>query len=383
MTYVRAALVAAAVLSQVPAGAQAPAAGAKGSAVTRASFGTTPDGKAVDVYTFTNANGIEIRAITYGGIITSLKVPDRAGTLGDIVLGFDTLDGYLKDPPYFGAIIGRYGNRIGKGQFTLDGRSHTLAKNNGPNHLHGGVKGFDKVLWNAEPIKRADGVGVAFTRTSRDGEEGYPGNLTVRVTYLLNDQNDLTVEYHATTDKATPVNLTQHSYFNFAGDGSGDILGHELTINADRFTPVDDTLIPTGTLAPVQGTPFDFRKATAIGARIDQNDPQLKNGKGYDHNWVLNRTTAVGPQLAARVFEPKTGRTLEIRTTEPGIQFYSGNFLDGTLTGKGGHVYKHRTGFCLETQHYPDSPNQPAFPTTILQPGKAYATTTVFTFGVK
>jgi aldose 1-epimerase len=277
MTDVRcaAALVAAAVLIQVSAGAQAPAPGSKGSTVTRASFGTTPDGKAVDIYTFTNANGIEIKAITYGGIITSLKVPDRAGKLGDVVLGFDTLEGYLKDPPYFGAIIGRYGNRIAKAQFTLDGHTYKLAANNGPNHLHGGVKGFDKVVWAAEPIKGADGVGVAFTRTSPDGEEGYPGTLKVRVTYVLNDRNDLTVEYHATTDKATPVNLTQHSYFNLAGEGSGDILGHELTINADRYTPVDETLIPTGKLAPVAGTPFDFRKATAIGARIAQDDPQL------------------------------------------------------------------------------------------------------------
>ena len=382
MTLVRsaAALAAAAVLIQVSAGAQSPAPASKGPSVTRASFGTTPDGKAVDAYTFTNANGIEIKAITYGGIITSLKVPDRAGKSGDVVLGFDSLDGYLKDPPYFGAIIGRYGNRIARAQFTLEGKTYKLAANNGPNHLHGGLKGFDKVVWNAEPIKGPDGVGVAFTRTSPDGEEGYPGNLKVRVTYVLNDRNDLTVEYHATTDKATPVNLTQHSYFNLAGDG--DILGHELMINADRYTPVDDTLIPTGKLAPVQGTPFDFRKSTAIGARINQDDPQLKNGKGYDHNWVLNRTPAAGPQLAARVIEPKTGRMLEIRTTEPGIQFYSGNFLDGTITGKSGRVYKHRTGFCLETQHFPDSPNQPGFPTTTLRPGQEYSTKTVFTFGV-
>lgn len=374
------------ILCQIVVGARAQSArpaASKGPDVTRASFGKTPDGKAVDIYTITNTHGVEIKAITYGGIITSLKVPDRAGTLGDVVLGFATLAGYVNDPPppYFGAIIGRYGNRIGKAQFTLDGKTYKLAANNGPNHLHGGNKGFDKVVWAAEPLKTAEGAGVALTRTSPDGEEGYPGNLKVRVTYTLTDKNELIVDYHATTDKATPVNLTHHSYFNLAGEGSGDILGHELTIDADRYTPVDDTLIPTGQLAPVRGTPFDFRKATAIGARIDNNDPQLKNGKGYDHNWVLNRTGA-GLQHAAHVVEPKTGRTLDIATTEPGIQFYSGNFLDGTITGRGGHMYKHRTGFCLETQHFPDSPNKPSFPSTTLKPGQEYSTKTVFTFGV-
>jgi aldose 1-epimerase len=354
----------------------------KGARVTRASFGSTRDGKAVEMFTLTNANGIEIRAISYGGIITSLRTPDRSGQMADIVLGFDKLDGYVKDPPppFFGAIIGRYGNRIARGQFTLDGKTYKLATNNGPNHLHGGNVGFDKVVWAAEPLRDANGI--AFTRTSGDGEEGYPGNLRVRVTYTLTDKNELVVDYTATTDKSTPVNLTQHSYFNLGGDGSGDILGHQLTLNADRYTPVSDTLIPTGTLAPVQGTPFDFRKATPIGARINQDDPQLKNGKGYDHNWVLSRA-ASGLQLAAHVLEPKSGRTLEITTTEPGIQFYSGNFLDGTITGKGGHVYKHRSGFCLETQHFPDSPNQPSFPSTILKPGQEYRSRTVFTFGVQ
>lgn len=347
-------------------------------AVKREPFGKMPDGKPVERFTLTNANGVELKAISYGGIITSLRVPDRTGKLDDIVLGFDTLDGYLKDHPFFGAIIGRYGNRIGKAQFSLDGKVYKLAANNGPNHLHGGTKGFDKVLWSIEPI---GSNGLAFTRTSPDGEEGYPGNLRMRVTYTLSDKNELIVEYHATTDKATPVNLTQHSYFNLAGQSSGDILGHELMLNADRYTPVDDTLIPTGELAAVAGTPFDFRKPTAIGARINNDNPQLKVGKGYDHNWVLNRKGA-GLELAARVHEPKTGRTLEITTTEPGIQFYAGNFLDGTLTGKGGAVYKHRTGFCLETQHYPDSPNQPKFPTTTLKPGAEYRTRTVFTFGV-
>ena len=346
--------------------------------LTREPFGKLPDGRAVERLTMTNANGVEIRAITYGGIITSIRVPDRTGTPGDVVLGFDSLDGYLSDHPFFGAIIGRYGNRIAKGQFTLSGHTYKLATNNGPNSLHGGIKGFDKVLWSAEPL--ANGTGVAFTRTSPDAEEGYPGNLKVRVTYTLTDKNELIVEYHATTDKATPVNLTQHSYFNLAGEGSGNILGHTLMLNADRYTPVDVTLIPTGELASVQGTPFDFRQPTAIGARIDQPNEQLKNGKGYDHNWVLTRKGA-GLQLAARVIEPKSGRTLEIATTEPGIQFYSGNFLDGTIKGKSGHVYGHRTGFCLETQHFPDSPNHANFPSTILQPGQEYSSRTVFAFG--
>jgi aldose 1-epimerase len=344
----------------------------------REPFGTTPDGKAVERFTLTNANGIELKAISYGGIITSLRVPDRTGKMDDIVLGFDKLDGYLKEPPFFGAIIGRYGNRIAKGQFALDGKTYKLATNNGVNHLHGGVKGFDKVLWTVEPVGKN---ALAFSRVSADGEEGYPGNLRLRVTYTLTDRNELIVDYRASTDKATPVNLTQHSYFNLAGQASGDILGHQLTLHADRYTPVDDTLIPTGELAPVEGTPFDFRQSTAIGARINNDHPQLKAGKGYDHNWVLTRKGS-GLQPAARVVEPTTGRTMEISTTEPGIQFYSGNFLDGTLTGKGGAVYKHRTGFCLETQHFPDSPNQPKFPTTTLRPGGEYRSQTVFTFGV-
>jgi len=347
--------------------------------IKREPFGKMPDGQAVERFTLTNTSGVVLQAISYGGIITSLRVPDRTGRFDDIVLGFDNLDGYLKDHPFFGAIIGRFGNRIAKGAFTLDGKTYTLATNNGPNHLHGGIKGFDKVLWTTEPV--AGSNAIAFTRTSPDGEEGYPGNLRVRVTYTLTDANEVIVEYLATTDKATPVNLTQHSYFNLAGQASGDILGHQLMLNADRYTPVDDTLIPTGELAPVTGTPFDFRKLTAIGARINQENAQIKNGKGYDHNWVLNRK-GEGRQLAARVVEPKTGRTMEITTTEPGIQFYSGNFLDGTLTGKAGAVYAHRTGFCLETQHYPDSPNQLKFPATILKPGTDYKTSTVFTFGV-
>ena len=346
--------------------------------IKREPFGKMPDGKAVERFTVTNANGVEMKAISYGGIITSLRVPDRNGKLDDIVLGFDSLEPYLTQPTFFGALIGRYGNRIGNAQFTLDGKTYKLAANNNGQSLHGGVKGFDKVLWAVEPIGNN---GLAFTRTSPDGEEGYPGTLQVRVTYTLTDKNELVVEYHATTDKTTVVNLTQHSYFNLAGQASGDILGHELMINADRYTPVNDKLIPTGELAPVEGTPFDFRKSTAIGARINNAHPQLKAGSGYDHNWVLSRK-GTGLEVAARVREPKTGRTLEITTTEPGIQFYAGNFLDGKLTGKGGAVYRHRTGFCLETQHYPDSPNQPKFPTTTLKPGQEYRSRTVFTFGV-
>ena len=349
--------------------------------VTRAPFGTLRNNTPVEIYTLTNAGGTQMRVTNYGGTITSLKVPDRTGVFGDVVLGFDTIDGYLKDPPYFGALIGRYGNRIAKGQFTLDGNTYQLAVNNGPNHLHGGIKGFDKVLWNAMPADGPEGVSVTLTRTSPDGEEGYPGNLQVTVRYVLTDTNELRIDYRATTDKATPVNLTQHSYFNLAADG-GDVLGHELVLHADRYTPVDETLIPTGALAAVEGTPFDFRTPAAIGARIDADHVQLKNGKGYDHNWVLTRTGA-GLEPAAAVFEPKTGRTLQVATTEPGIQFYSGNFLDGTISGKEGRVYARRTGFCLETQHFPDSPHHPNFPTTILKPGETYASKTVFTFGVK
>jgi aldose 1-epimerase len=346
---------------------------------TRAPFGTTKAGKPVESFTLTNANGVELTAISYGGIITSLKTPDRAGKMADIVLGFNSMAGYETPSPYFGAIVGRYGNRIAKGRFTIDGTEYKLATNNGANSLHGGTVGFDKVIWDAQLI--AGKNAIAFTHTSPDGDEGFPGKLVMRVTYELTDKNELIVEYSATTDKATPVNLTQHSYFNLAGEGEGDILGHQLMLNADRYTPVSDALIPTGQLAPVEGTPFDFRKPAAIGARINNDDPQLKNGQGYDHNWVITRTGA-GLQLAARVAEPKSGRTLVVTTTEPGIQFYAGNFLDGKLIGKSGKPYPRRSGFCLETQHYPDSPNQPAFPSTILKPGATYQSKTVFTFGV-
>jgi len=345
-------------------------------------FGSTPDGKAVELFTLTNAHGIEVRVMTYGATIVSIKTPDRDGHLGDIALGFDSLSGYLADSPYFGAVVGRYGNRIAKGRFTLDGTIYHLATNNGPNHLHGGVQGFDKEVWTGVPFQSDSGVGVAFTYTSADGEEGYPGTLSAHVRYTLTDTDELIVNYEATTDKATPLNLTQHTYFNLTGDASRDILDHQLQIDADSMTPVDSTLIPTGVIAPVEGTPFDFRTPTAIGARIGQDNEQLRFGGGYDHNFVLRRP---GPGLvpAAHVLEPTSGRTLDVLTTEPGVQFYSGNFLDSTITGKGGRVYGHRFGFCLETQHYPDSPNHPNFPSTILRPGEEYRSTTVFRFGVE
>ena len=355
-----------------------------GMTVMKTTTKSTYQGKPVEMVTLKNKNGIELTAISYGGIITSLKVPDRNGTFADIVNGFDKLENYWTDPtpPFFGAIIGRYGNRIAKGKFTLDGKTYTLATNNGPNSLHGGNKGFDKHLWTIMTKDSPEGSSAIFTRTSPDGEEGYPGTLHARVTYTLTDRNELVIEYHATTDKATPVNLTQHTYWNLSGEGSGDILGDIVTINADRYTPVDATLIPTGELASVAGTPFDFRQPTAIGARIEQNNDQLKKGPGYDHNWVLNRK-GTGLEFAARVSDPKSGRTLEVATTEPGLQFYTGNFLDGTYKGPSGKPYARRTALCLETQHFPDSPNHADFPSTILRPGKSYDSKTVFTFGAK
>jgi len=358
---------------------QEPATPKKEATVSEAAFGQTPGGENVRVFTLTNAQGLEARIMTYGGIVTSLRVPDRTGKLDDIALGYNSLDGYLKSTPYFGAIIGRYGNRIAKGRFTLAGKTYTLATNDGANHLHGGVKGFDKVVWKGESFKNADGAGVVLTYDSPDGDEGYPGALKAKVTYTLNDKNELVVDYLATTDKATPVNLTHHTYFNLAGEGKRDILDHQLMINADRYTPIDATSIPTGELASVEGTPFDFRTATAIGARIDQDNAQLKNGKGYDHNFVLTRQ-GDGLVRAARVVEPTTGRVLEVSTTEPGIQFYSGNFLDGSITGKSVQAYQRRSGFCLEPQHFPDSPNHSTFPSTALKPGEEYRSKTVFTF---
>jgi aldose 1-epimerase len=345
--------------------------------VKKESFGNLPDGTPVDIYTMTNANGMEIRATNYGGIVVSLRVPDKKGNLDDIALGFDNLQGYLANTPYFGAIIGRYGNRIANGKFKIDGQEYTLAKNNGPNSLHGGLKGFDKVVWQAGQFQSSAGVGIVLTYTSKDGEEGYPGKLTAKVTYTLTDKNEWIIDYKAVTDKATPVNLTHHTYFNLAGEGKGDVLAHVLQLNASRFTPVDQNLIPIGELRPVKSTPLDFTQPTPIGARIDADDEQLHFGHGYDHNFVLEGKRN-DPALAARVKEPVSGRVLEVFTTEPGLQFYSGNFLDGTIRGKRGHIYKKRYAFCLETQHFPDSPNHPDFPNTILRPGQEYQSRTIY-----
>lgn len=345
-------------------------------------FGKTPDGTTVALYTLTSGKGMEVKIATYGGIVVSIKTPDRNGQIEDIVLGFDKLEPYLKGHPYFGAITGRYANRIAKGRFSLGGVEYKLATNNGENHLHGGVRGFDKRVWEAKPLNLPNGVSVELKYLSQDGEEGYPGNLSSRVLYTLTNDNQLRIDYDATSDKDTVLNLTNHSYFNLAGQGKEDILNHQLMLNADRFTPTDAGSIPTGELRPVAGTPFDFRKLTVIGARIDQNEQQLILGKGYDHNWVLNGQMGTLSQ-AAKVLESKTGRVLEVWTTEPGVQFYTANYLDGTLTGKGGRVYQRRYGLCLETQHYPDSPNKPTFPTTVLKKGARYRSTTVFKFSVE
>lgn len=354
-----------------------------------APFGKTPDGVPVEIYTLHNANGCEAKISTYGGTVTSLIVPDRDGKMADVVLGFDSVEGYtspafLKNSPYFGALIGRYGNRIAKGKFTLEGKSYTLATNNETNHLHGGKRGFDKRVWDAKPMVTPAGEALELQYVSHDGEEGYPGTLTVKATYTFTDKNALELVYEATTDKPTVLNLTQHSYFNLHGAGNGDILDHQLMIDASKFTPIDATSIPEGPLRDVAGTPFDFRKPTAIGARIDADDEQLKRGKGYDHNFVLDGWKAgAAPRLIVRVTEPKSGRVLEVDSTEPGVQFYSGNFLDGTLTGKGGKVYAKRMGFCLEPQHYPDSPNRPDFPSVELKPGEVYRNTIVYRFAVE
>jgi aldose 1-epimerase len=353
------------------------------SSMKKQSFGKTADGQPVDLYTLTNKNGMEATITNWGGIVVSLTAPDRNGKFDDVVLGYDQLDGYLTNKAFFGALIGRYGNRIAHGEFKLGGTTYNVPKNDGQNSLHGGNTGFNKRLWTAKDVSGPHGQALELTYLSKDGEEGYPGNLNVKVVYTLTDTNELKIDYSATTDKETVLNLTNHSYFNLAGQGNGDILETQLTLVADRFTPVDATLIPTGELRPVKGTPFDFTKPMAIGSRINQDDEQLKFGKGYDHNWVLNSGGKGGVTLAAEAYEPKSGRVLQILTDQPGIQFYTGNFLDGSITGKGGKVYNHRAAFCLETQHFPDSPNHPSFPTTTLKPGQHYHTVTIFKFSKK
>jgi len=342
--------------------------------VKKEPFGKTKDGQRVDMYSLANANDMRAKVMTYGAILVSLEVPDRQGNPGEVTLGFDSLDGYLKGHPYFGAIVGRYANRIGKGKFTIDGKEYTLATNNGPNHLHGGLVGFDKVVWNAELLESTDGVAVKFTYLSKDGEEGYPGNLNCTVIYTLTSDG-LRIEYEARTDKTTPVNLTNHAYFNFAG--KGDILGHEITLNAGDYTTVDEGLIPTGEIRAVKGTALDMTKPTAIGDGIK------KLGQGYDHNFVLNKKNENELSLAATVYEPTTGRKMEVFTTQPGMQFYTGNFLDGSVIGRGGQAYQKHSGFCLETQHFPDSPNKPNFPTVFLKPGELYQSTTIHKFSTK
>jgi aldose 1-epimerase len=336
-------------------------------------FGKMPDGREIALFTLVNSQGIRARIISYGAILVSLEVPDKNGDLADITLGYPSLEGYLETTPYFGAVVGRYGNRIARGRFTLDGKEYSLATNNNDNHLHGGLKGFDKVVWDAEIVRTERAVGVKLRYLSPDGEEGYPGNLSCTMEYLLTENDELKFSYAATTDKATPVNLTQHSYWCLNGQGAGDILGHELMLNADQYTPVDEGLIPTGELREVQGTPFDFTLPHTIGERIGDVPG------GYDHNFVL-RSGGGDLALAARVFEPESGRVMEIFTDQPGIQFYAGNFLDGTITGKEGKVYRKHYGFCLETQHFPNSPNQANFPSTILRPGEEYRTRTVHKF---
>lgn len=350
-------------------------------AMQKQSFGKLPDGREVSRYILKNKNGVEVHVINYGGIITHLMAPDKDGKLEDVVLGYDSLEGYLKSSPYFGALIGRYGNRIGNGKFTLDGKEYTLAQNNNGQHLHGGDKGFDKVFWEIEPFASDKGQALKLTYLSKDMEEGYPGNLNTEVEYILTDNNELEINYRATTDKKTIVNLTQHTYFNLTGNVERDILDHELMLKADQIVPVDKTLIPTGELLPVNGTPFDFNVATPIGKRINDEHEQLKFGLGYDHCWVLSSKDSL--KLAGSVYEPGSGRMVEVYTTEPGIQFYSGNFLDGTITGKGNVTYQKRYGLCLETQHFPDSPNKPQFPSVELNPGEEYRSQTIYRFTVK
>lgn len=346
------------------------------STITKQPYGTTSDGKAVDEYTLTNAHGVEVKILNYGGVITSIRVPDRNGTIANVVLGCSSLADYETKSAYFGALIGRYGNRLGNGTFTLEGTQYTVPINNGPNSLHGGLKGFDKQVWSAHESKG----GLELTYVSADGEEGYPGSLTVTVLYTLTDDNGLGIDYTATTDRTTVVNLTNHSYFNLAGNGAGAIYDHIIHLNADYYTPVDSTLIPTGEIAPVAGTPFDFRAAKRIGTGIRSNHEQIVFGRGYDHNLVLNHEQEGSLDLAARVYEPTLGRIMNVWTTEPGVQFYTGNFLDGSVVGSSGGMYRMGDAFCLETQHFPDSPNKLNFPSTTLTPGEIYRSTTIYQF---
>lgn len=348
--------------------------------VSKQLFGQTPAGEPVDLYTLTNDKGLEIKITNYGCIIVSIMVPDRQGKVADVALGFETFEKYLEPHPFFGAVAGRYANRIARGRFKLNGVEYTLAQNNGPNHLHGGLKGFDKVVWQAEEFSGDGEVGVKLAYESPDGEEGYPGTLQAQVTYTLTNQGGLRIDYHATTDQDTVLNLTNHSYFNLSG--AETILEHEVMLNAAHFTPVDATLIPTGELQAVEGTPMDFTQPVAIGARIEEADQQLQYARGYDHNWVLNNSDG-SLALAATVYDPTTGRLLEVYTTQPGVQFYTGNFLDGSVVGKKDRAYPQRAGFCLETQHFPDSPNQSNFPSTVLRPGEEYNQTTVFRFSTR
>lgn len=350
--------------------------------VTKQVFGAAPSGQQIYLYTLRNSKGLEAAITNYGGRLVSLKTPDRQGKFDDIVLGFDSAQEYLQNNPFFGAIAGRYANRIANGEFKLDGVTYKLARNNGPNTLHGGLKGFDKKVWSAHEARSKEGPEVVLQYLSKDGEEGFPGDLEVTVTYTLTENNELKIDYDATTDKDTVLNLTNHSYFNLSGQGTGSILNDVVTINADKFLPADENLIPTGEIRSVAGTPFDFRKPTAIGAHIDDKDPQLKFAKGYDQTFVLNRTGA-GPSLAARVTDPHSGRVLEVLTTQPGVQFYTANHMQGPVRGKGGAAYGFRSAFCLETQHFPDSPNKPNFPSTELKPGERFHSVTVFKFSVE
>lgn len=348
--------------------------------ITSAPFGALPDGRRATLYTLTNRNGLVVKITDFGGIITEIHTPDRDGVLADIALGFDSVEPYVSDSPYFGALIGRYGNRLCGGRFTIDGKTWQLPLNDGKNHLHGGPCGYHTVLWKALPFQEGDAVGLTLTHCSPDGEQGYPGRLDVTVVYELNGDNEFIMTFDAVTSKPTPVNLTQHSYFNLAA--GGDILGHELSIDADAYTPIDASSIPTGAIGPVEGSAFDFRSARPIGERIGDDEPQLKNGSGYDHNFVLNKPAPGAMTRAARVRDPASGRVLELFTEEPGVQFYSGNFLDGKLNGKGRN-YGYRSGLCLEPQHFPDSPNHPSFPNTILRPGEEYATVSKYKFSVE